>query len=150
MSITDFAIEMQEANLLDSGDMRVGEDIQETTVLCQVPTNQPEKPIRRTAKKKLQKRPLLADRERASATIPFERIDPDILAYAPIHFYLRDWCDGRYSRQCLRRMLTTVIDQESWHALRGVEEHRALHASNCVLIECLLRALDEREVENAA
>lgn len=150
MSIASFAIEMQEANLLDSGDMRVGEDIQETTVLCQVPTNQPEKPIRRTAKKKLQKRSRSASRERASATIPFEHINPDVLAYAPIHFYLRPWCDGRYSRQCLRRMLTNVIDQESWHAQHGVKEHRALHASNCVLIECLLRALDERESERVA
>lgn len=94
------------------------------------------------------KRPV--EPSRKNVTISFDQVDPTIIDYAPIHFYLRPWCDGRYSEQCLRRMLTNVIDQESWHALRGVEEHRYLHSANCTLIEALLRALDEREVEVAA
>lgn len=110
----------------------------------------PVEPPHSNGKKPLQKSKKTSISECASAIIPFEHINPDVLAYAPIHFYLRPWCDGRYSKQCLRRMLTNVIDQESWHALRGVEEWRALHASNCVLIECLLRALDDRESERAA
>lgn len=87
---------------------------------------------------------------RAPIAIPFEQINPELFNYAPIHFYLRDQFDGKYSRQCLIRRLEEMINQSSWHALCGVKEHRALHAANCTLIEALLSVLDEREVAVAA
>jgi hypothetical protein len=75
---------------------------------------------------------------------------PELIDDAPIFHYLRHWFDGRYSRQCLHRMLTTTIDAEEWHALCGVEEFRQIHSANIVLIEALLSALDEREESRAA
>jgi len=89
-------------------------------------------------------------RPRDPGVVFFSGVNPDIIAYAPIIVYVRPWCDGRYSRQTLYRLLNDVADQESWHALCGVEEYRYLHSANCTLIEALLRALDEREVEVAA
>jgi hypothetical protein len=87
--------------------------------------------------------PLLRPTE--PGVIFFAEIDRHVLAYAPIHYYVRPWCDGRYSRQALYRLLNDVADQESWHALKGVEEHRALHSHNTVLVEVLLQMLDGRD-----
>lgn len=95
--------------------------------------------------------PLLRPTE--PGVIFFAEVNRHVLAYAPIHFYLRPWCDGRYSRQTLHRMLMNVSEQENWHAQYGAVEHRALHASNCVLVEVLLRQLtgrDEMRVQVAA
>lgn len=83
-------------------------------------------------------------------SIPFSSVTPEIIDAAPIAHYLRTQFDGKYSRQCLLVRLIEMIDQESWHARYGVRQFRAIHSANCVLIEALLDALDEREVERAA
>lgn len=95
--------------------------------LTQVPLDRPVEPFRNVV------------------SIPFDQLDPQIIDAAPIHAYLRTQFDGRYSRQCLIQRLIEMIDQESWHALKGVRQFRAIHSANCVLIEALLDVLDERE-----
>ena len=77
-------------------------------------------------------------------------LTPEIIDYAPIFHYIKPWLDGRYSEQCLRRMLTIVRDQATNAAAEGLSEFRMLHFHNAKLIEALLAALDEREESRAA